>query len=85
MYGISLDSVSDQARFVEQHDLGFSLLSDPDGSVAAKYRVLTPDGKYARRVTFVFDESGVLRLIDRDVRVEAHGADLLERIAELRD
>ena len=85
MYGISLDSVADQKRFAEQHELGFTLLSDPDGSVAAKYQVLTPDGRWARRVTFVIDGAGVLRLIDREVRVETHGADLLERIAELRD
>lgn len=85
VYGISLDSVADQARFVEQHELGFALLSDPDGSGATKYQVLTPGGRYASRATFLIDETGRLRHIDKQVRVETHGSDLIELIESLRD
>lgn len=83
--GISLDSVADQARFVEQEGLAYPLLSDPDGSVAAKYRVLGPGGRYALRTTFVIDEHGVIRAVDDEVQVDSHGDDLLALIAQLRE
>ena len=85
MYGISLDSVNEQARFAEEHDLGFPLLSDPDGSGASKYGVPLIQGRYASRMTFVIDPAGVLRHIDREVRVDTHGADLLALIDRLRE
>ena len=56
VYGISLDSVQDQAQFVEKQHLTFKLLSDPDGSVATKYGVLAPGAEYTNRVTFLIDE-----------------------------
>jgi thioredoxin-dependent peroxiredoxin len=84
IYGISLDSVQDQAQFVQKHDLNFALLSDPDGSVATKYGVLDPTGQYTKRVTFVIDEKGVLRKVLDQVDVKTHGEDLAALIDELR-
>lgn len=85
VYGISLDSVSEQARFAKEHALGFPLLSDPDGSGAAKFGVPLIKDRYASRMTFVIDPGGVLRHIDRAVQVESHGEDLLELIERLRE
>lgn len=85
VYGISLDSVSEQARFAQEHELGFPLLSDPDGSGAAKYEVPLIRGLYASRATFVIDPTGVVRHIDHEVRVDTHGEDLLALIARLRE
>jgi len=76
VYGISLDSVQEQAQFVEKQHLTFPLLSDPDGSVAAKYGVLEPGAQYTKRVTFVIDDQGVLRKILDQVDVKKHGEDL---------
>ena len=84
VYGISLDSVNEQARFSKEHQLGFPLLSDPDGSGAAKYEVPLLGGHYASRMTFVIDPAGVLRHIDREVRVDTHGQDLLLLLERLR-
>ena len=60
------------------------MLSDPDGSVATKYGVLDPSGKYAQRVTFVLDDQGVLRKVIDDVNVKTHGEDLAVLLEELR-
>lgn len=84
IYGISLDSVQDQAQFVQKHELNFPLLSDPDGSVATKYGVLDPTAQYTKRVTFVIDEKGVLRKVLDQVDVNTHGEDLAALIDELR-
>jgi peroxiredoxin Q/BCP len=82
--GISLDPVSAQKKFHEEHGLGFRLLSDPDGSAAAKLGVLPEDARWTKRVTFVVDETGEIRAIDEAVRVDSHGADLVALIESLK-
>ncbi len=39
---------------------------------------------FARRVTFVIDDRGIVRYIDEKVRVREHGAELAARIRKLR-
>ena len=72
------------AQFAEKQKAPYSMLSDPDGSVATKYGVLDQSGKYAQRVTFVLDEKGTLRKIVDQVNVKSHGEDLATLIEELR-
>jgi thioredoxin-dependent peroxiredoxin len=83
-FGISLDSVATQAQFVKKQELNFQLLSDPDGSAGRKYQALPEGAKYPKRVTFVIDPKGKLRLIDRSVSVRSHGDDLAQKIDELQ-
>lgn len=82
--GISLDDVRSQKAFHEAQKLNFPLLSDPDGSVAAKYAAMMEDKPYTARVTFVVDDKGVLRHVDRKVAVESHGKDLAGVVRGLR-
>ena len=84
VYGISLDDVKSQAAFHKAQKLNFPLLSDPDGSVAKKYGVLMKGRPYARRVTFVIDDKGVVRDITKKVDIGAHGDQVLEIVAKLR-
>jgi len=81
--GISLDGVADQKKFHTQQELNFALLSDPDGSVARKYQVLSKRGPFASRVTFVIDSKGTVRHIDDGVDVDSHGRDLIDVIERL--
>jgi peroxiredoxin Q/BCP len=76
--------VQELALFAEKQKAPYAMLSDPDGSVATKYGVLDPSGKYAQRVTFVLDEKGVLRKVVEQVDVKTHGEDLAALIEELR-
>ena len=85
MYALSLDDVSDLAKFAKKQELNFRLLSDPDGSVADKYGVLVKKRGFAKRVTFVIDEEGRVALVDEEVNVNTHGDELVERIAQLLD
>ena len=84
VFGISLDSVNDQKRFHTEQELNFPLLPEPDGSAARKFGVLTKDGRWASRVTFIIDDKGVLRAIDKSVKVNTHGEDVILRVEELR-
>ena len=84
IFTASMDSVQELAQFAEKQKAPYAMLSDPDGSVATKYGVLDPSGKYAQRVTFVLDDKGVLRKIVDKVDVKSHGEDLAALIEELR-
>ncbi|MGA1974528.1 MAG: peroxiredoxin [Conexivisphaerales archaeon] len=57
--GVSSDSVESHASFKKHHDLPFRLMSDPDKRIRESYgvrgRLMPP------RVTFVIDQSGVIR------------------------
>tara|TARA_R110002072_G_scaffold67163_1_gene164961 strand:+ start:6595 stop:6903 length:309 start_codon:yes stop_codon:yes gene_type:complete len=84
VYGISTDDVKSQAKFKKDQGLAFHLLSDPDGSVAKKYGVLMEGRPYAKRVTFILDDQGVVRHIVPKVEIAAHGEQVLKIIAKLR-
>ncbi len=81
---MSLDSVEDQALFHADQELNFPLLSDPDGSAAAKLGVLPEGARWTKRVTLVIDEKGILRAIDDQVQVATHGDDLVDLVQDLR-
>ena len=81
---MSLDDVASQARFVEEQKLNFPLLSDPDGSASARLGVLMPDKPYTNRITVVIDDRGVVRLVDKGVKVGSHGKDLVEAIRAMK-
>ena len=83
VYAMSLDDVAAQKAFAEAQELNFGLLSDTDGSAARKYGVLGKRG-YAQRVTFLIDDKGVLRHIDREVKVRSHGADLVALVERIK-
>ena len=81
---MSLDDVASQAAFVKQQGLNFPLLSDPDGSAAARLGVLMKDKPYTNRITVVIDEMGVVRLVDTGVKPDSHGKDLVEAIRKAK-
>lgn len=83
-FGISLDDVAAQKAFHTAQRLDYALLSDPDGSVARRYRVLPEGAGWTQRVTFVVDPQGVVRHVDRSVAVGTHGADLLPVLDRLQ-
>jgi peroxiredoxin len=42
------------------------------------------DRPYANRVTFLVDDKGVVRAVDRSVKVDSHGQDLVAMIKKLQ-
>jgi peroxiredoxin Q/BCP len=65
--GISRDDPAKLREFADEHDLPFTLLSDPDHKVAEKYGVWVEKSMYGRtfmgvqRATFVIDPDGKLQ------------------------
>jgi peroxiredoxin Q/BCP len=80
---VSLDDPEQNRAFAESLEAKLVLLSDPDGEVARAYGVTSLGGLYARRWTFYIDRKGVIRAIDKNVRVESAGQDIARKLGEL--
>jgi len=76
--GISPDSIESHQQFKEKYNLNFPLLSDTDHSVALAFDVWKEKSMYGKtyfgviRSTFVVDSEGIIRWIERPVKVEGH-------------
>ena len=80
----SVDSVDANATFAESLGLAYPILSDPTKEVARAYGVLGPSG-YASRWTFYIGADGRILDIDTKVSAASHGADVVARLAALRE
>ena len=67
VYGISADSVADQAKFHKEHKLNFDLIADPDDKVVDLYGSKMPMLKMSKRWTFILDGDLKIRDIMKDV------------------
>ncbi|MFD8559001.1 peroxiredoxin [Streptosporangium canum] len=80
--GISRDTVDRQRRFADTYDLGFPLLSDPDGAVARQLgarRNIAVGPFLTRRMTFVVDvDRRLLEVIHSETSMQAHADRALE-------
>ncbi len=87
--GVSPDEISSHERFRARYDLNFTLLSDPEKSLAKAYGVWVKKQNYGReymgieRSTFLVDPAGVLRKEWRKAKVDGHVAEVLAAAAEL--
>ena len=80
--GISVDDVASHKQFHEKYGLNFTILSDPDKKVTEMYGVKSTLG-FAKRVTFVIDENGIIKKIYPDVDVAVHATEVLSFIKSL--
>ena len=81
--GISRDTVARQRQFDAEHDLGYRLLSDAEGTVTSEYGVqrILP-GFPPRRTTFVIgSDRRVQGVIRSELRMEAHADEALRILA----
>lgn len=83
--GISLDEVKSQKDFAEKYSLPFTLLSDPDGTVAEAYGVLSNWGvmKFAKRETFIIAPDGTIARHYQDVDPDTHSTQILKDLKSL--
>ncbi len=87
--GVSTDSVSKHAKFIDKHDLRITLGADEDKKVAMDYGVWAEKKNYGRtymgivRTTFLIDKTGQIAKIWNKVRVKDHAAAVLEATSSL--
>jgi peroxiredoxin Q/BCP len=83
VFMVSLDTPEQNRAFAESLEAKHVLLSDPSGVSARAYGVAGVDASYARRWTFYIDRDGVIRAIDKNVRVDRAGQDIARKLTEL--
>jgi len=79
--GVSMDTLESHRAFAKAHGLTFPLLSDTDGSLAAKYGVRTRRG-FAERVTFIIKDGVIAKVYPRVV-VRGHADDVVSACKSL--
>jgi peroxiredoxin Q/BCP len=84
--GISADSAGSHRRFAGRFQLPFTLLSDADGAVRARYRVSKTFGLIPGRATFVIDKQGIVRHVySSQFQPGNHPAEAIGVLKTLRD
>ena len=83
LFAISVDTVEDQKKFVEEYDIPYLHLSDPKKDTCKTYAGLNLAG-LAKRSTFIIDKEGKIVKIFRDIEVESHGKDIIESLKSLK-
>ena len=82
--GCSADSPERHVKFIEKHDLPFSLISDESKEVLNAYGVWGPKKFMGKefdgisRTTFVIDEKGVIEDIIEKVKTKEHASQVLK-------
>lgn len=76
--GVSQDDQSSHQAFTSKFNLPFPLLADVGGAISKAYDV--DAGGYAKRVTYVIDESGVIVHVDDSVSTATHADDILKML-----
>ncbi len=86
VWGISVDNTESHAEFSSKHQLPFTLLADPGGTVAKKYDSLRNllVFKIAKRNSFIIDPQGNIAKIYRHVNPKIHVDEILKDLQVLQ-
>ncbi|GAA3755969.1 peroxiredoxin [Terriglobus aquaticus] len=86
LLGISRDTPGKQKKFAEKYSLPYTLLADPEMTVAREFDVVKQGSMYGKpvtkveRSTFLFDKDGKLQAEFRAVKPEGHAAEMLAAV-----
>jgi len=83
LFAISVDTVDDQRKFVEEYKIPYLHLSDTAKSTCKTYAGLNLAG-LAKRSTFIVDKNGKIAKMFRDVEIEKHGQEIISSLQELK-
>lgn len=88
-FGISPDPIARLPKFIDKHDLNFSLLSDEDHAVAETYgcwglkKFMGKEFMGLIRTTFIIDKQGQLLKVMNKFKTKSHHDDLLAELDQL--
>lgn len=82
--GVSTDNEKSHRKFIDKHELPFSLIADTDKSVHEKFGTWGEKSMYGRkymgtfRTTFIIDEAGKIEEVIQKVKTKEHTAQILK-------
>jgi thioredoxin-dependent peroxiredoxin len=83
LFAISVDTVEDQKKFVEEYDVPYLHLSDTQKIACKAFAGLNIAG-LAKRSTFIIDKNGKVSKIFRDISPEKHGQEIISYLENLK-
>ena len=83
LFAISIDTVDDQKKFVDEYKVPYLHLSDTQKTTCKSYAGLNIAG-LAKRSTFIIGKDGVIRKIFRDISPEKHGQEIISSLQNLK-
>ena len=83
LFAISIDTVEDQRKFVEEYHIPYLHISDPKKETSKIYARLNIAG-LAKRSTFIVNKEGKIAKIFRKVNVDMHGQEILDALKNLK-
>jgi peroxiredoxin len=72
-----------QKAFASQWKLMFPLIPDTERTLSKLYGAVQQNDERSARMTFLIDKQGIVRYVDTNVNVQAHGADVLAKLRDL--
>src|SRR5262249_21988334 len=81
IFGVSVDGEAAHKRFKAKYELPFTLLADPDRTLADAYGVGREGKETCARSTFVIDAAGTVASVMRNVKPERHADQVLAALA----
>jgi len=82
LFAISIDTVQDQKKFVEEYGVPYLHLSDTTKTTCKTYAGLNIAG-LAKRSTFIINKDGKVAKIFRDISPEKHGQEIILSLQSL--
>ena len=86
--GVSTDSAASHQKFIERHELPFTLVADTDKQLVEKMGVWGEKSMYGRkymgtyRITFIIDEDGIIEkvFLPKEIKTKIHAEQILKSI-----
>ncbi len=75
VFGINHQSIESHAAFKKKHHLPFTLLSDPDSSIAKQYGAYTPF--YTKRITILIQDGRIVSVL-QNIDVAHHAEQIMQ-------
>lgn len=86
IFGVSFDSVEENAAFAAEEDFPFDLLCDTDRELGVEFGACDSDADgYARRISYLVDETGVIFRAYEKVDPEKHASQIEADLARMFD
>jgi peroxiredoxin Q/BCP len=79
----SVDAPEENKKFAESLGADYAILSDPGKKVAEAYGVVHPGREVPERWTFYIGKDGKILFVDRQVKAQSAGEDVVKKLKEL--
>lgn len=83
LFAISVDTVEDQKKFVDEYNVPYYHLSDTKKIICKEYAGLNIVG-LAKRTTFIINKDGKVSKIFRNIDPEKHGQEIISSLQNLK-